>query len=91
MSAVADKLVGTRPKEPYFHIFVKMNPADRKYIRYWKAYFDGNYTKVLFYIALIGQGLLEHLVEFTELHKGEIRIYPDNSLVCFEMTFLTKR
>lgn len=83
------QLLTESSKRDFPHLFMQMNPADRKFIRRWHVSDDGGITSVELYCTLIGQGLMEFLTAFVDRYQGSFRIYPESGLVCIQMKIRT--
>ena len=83
---VREALAAEASKKDFPHLFMQMNPKDRKFIRYWNVRDDDATTTIELYCTLIGQGLLEFIVAFVDRYQGEFRIFPESGLVCIQMT-----
>jgi len=87
MSVVADNLVGQNLKQRYVPMFMHMNADDKKLIKRWRVDDEGSVTKVKFYMALVGQGFIEFVTAQTDKAGGAFRLYPEDMLVCVELSF----
>ena len=51
---------------------------------------DGKIVKFRFYCSIIGQGIIELLMELVDKKQGAFRIYPDGPLACMEVSLPRK-
>jgi hypothetical protein len=78
-------------KKDYPEILMRMNPQDRKTIKYWNVRDDENISIISLFSTLVGQGMLEFITEFVDRNRGAFRLFPDSGLICIEMKVQKRR